>query len=68
MEKCLKCGSTNREQGAIFPRGTPWDVRYQAQDSFFLSRKKEIVALACLSCGHVELLLKDIADTQQEKT
>jgi predicted nucleic-acid-binding Zn-ribbon protein len=65
MDKCPKCSSTNRKQGEILPRGTLWDVRYQAKDDFLFSFKKKIIALACLSCGHIELLLKDIAGEEE---
>ena len=60
MDKCPKCGSTNREEGDMV---TPWTLRYRRKGAFPLSGGKEIVALACLSCGHIELLRKDIADT-----
>lgn len=65
MDQCPKCGSTNRQEGAILPRGTLWDVRYQAKGAFVFGFKKEMIALACLSCGHVELLLKDVAGQQE---
>ena len=60
MDKCPKCGSTNREEGEML---NVWNVRYRRKRAFPLSSGKEIVALACLSCGHIELLRKDIADT-----
>ena len=66
MDKCPKCGATDREQGAIYQEGTGSEVRYQRQGAFPFGFKKEIVALACLSCGHIELLLKDAAGTKQE--
>jgi predicted nucleic-acid-binding Zn-ribbon protein len=65
MDNCPKCGSTKREQGELFDKGTLWDIRYREDNAHFLSFKRKLVALACLSCGHIELLLKDIPGNQE---
>ncbi len=66
MDKCPKCGSIQREQGVLFAKGTLWDVRFRADNAHFLSLKKKTVALACLSCGYIELLLKDLPGNQKK--
>jgi predicted nucleic-acid-binding Zn-ribbon protein len=58
-EACPKCGSTKRERGEIFPKGVLWDVRFKAETAFALSLKKKVVAVACSSCGYIELFLAD---------
>ncbi|HWY88960.1 MAG TPA: zinc ribbon domain-containing protein, partial [Gemmataceae bacterium] len=66
MDKCPKCGSVHHQQGQLFAKGTLWDVRFQADNAHFLSFKRKLIALACLSCGHIELLLKDIPGNQEK--
>jgi hypothetical protein len=39
-----------------------WEVGYRDDDAFVRSFKKRVTALACLSCGHIELFLRDAAD------
>jgi predicted nucleic-acid-binding Zn-ribbon protein len=56
---CPKCGSTNRERGEIFPKGSLWDIRFKSENAFGLSLKKKVVALACSSCGFIELFLAE---------
>jgi predicted nucleic-acid-binding Zn-ribbon protein len=68
---CPKCGALERERGELFPRGVRWDVRFKPDVASGLSLKKQIVALAsgvggkkvvalaCPSCGYIELFLAD---------
>jgi predicted nucleic-acid-binding Zn-ribbon protein len=56
-EACPKCGSTNRERGKIFPKGSLWDVRFSSESAFGVTLKKKVVAVACSSCGYIELYL-----------
>jgi predicted nucleic-acid-binding Zn-ribbon protein len=58
-DACPKCGSTERERGEIFPKGSLWDIRFKSETSFELSLKKKVVAFACSSCGYIELFLGD---------
>ena len=58
-DACPKCGSTKRERGEISQKGSLWDVRFMPKTSFGLSPKKKIAALACSSCGYIELFLVD---------
>ncbi len=58
-EACPKCGSGNRERGEIFPKGSLWDVRFKSDQASGLTLKKKVVALACTSCGYIELFLAD---------
>jgi predicted nucleic-acid-binding Zn-ribbon protein len=66
MDKCPKCGSTNREKGKLFPEGVLWEIRYWADEASILSFKQKIIAFACLSCGYIELLLKDSVGKQED--
>jgi predicted nucleic-acid-binding Zn-ribbon protein len=65
LEPCPKCGSAKRESGEIFPKGSLWDIRFKSQEAFGLSLKKKMVALACASCGYVELYLADHEDSEK---
>jgi predicted nucleic-acid-binding Zn-ribbon protein len=58
-DACPKCGSVKRERGKIFPGGITWDVRFKSETASALSFKKKVVALACSSCGYIELFLAD---------
>ncbi len=58
-DACPKCGSTTRERGEIFPKGSLWDVRFKSETSSGLSLKRKVLALACSSCGYIELFLAD---------
>ena len=58
-DACPKCGSTERERGEIFPKGSLWDVRFKPDAASGLSLKKRVSALACSSCGYIELFLTD---------
>jgi predicted nucleic-acid-binding Zn-ribbon protein len=53
-EPCPKCGSKQREDGGL-GRWLPilfWRGRF--------ARGRPLRAIACLDCGHVELLLKNV--------
>jgi predicted nucleic-acid-binding Zn-ribbon protein len=63
IEPCPKCGSTNRERGEVFPKGTLWDVRFKSAESFGLSFKKKVAAIACPKCGYIEFYLAAHDDT-----
>jgi predicted nucleic-acid-binding Zn-ribbon protein len=56
-EPCPKCDSTQRERGELFPKGSLWDVRFKTETASELSFKKHVIALACSSCGYIELYL-----------
>ncbi len=58
-DACPKCGSVKRERGEILPVGSNWDVRFKSETSSAFSFKKKVVALACSSCGYIELFLED---------
>ena len=58
-DACPKSGSDKRERGEIFTVGSAWDVRFKSETSSALSFKKKVVALACSSCGYIELFLAD---------
>jgi predicted nucleic-acid-binding Zn-ribbon protein len=59
MDKCPRCGSTEREDGKLFVKQTGWDIRFKSNRISLLSWKKKVQAAACTSCGHVELSLED---------
>ncbi len=56
---CPKCGSVKRERGQLFTVGSNWDVRFKSDTASLFSSKEKLVALACSSCGYVELYLAD---------
>jgi predicted nucleic-acid-binding Zn-ribbon protein len=51
--KCDKCGSRNLESGQFV--GFLSVTRFRSDGLFTLS--KEVAAVACLNCGHIELKL-----------
>ena len=55
MKPCPRCGSSEREFGKL---GTNWSLRFRADRAPVFSLNKKVRALACLGCGHVELLLE----------
>ena len=58
MKPCPRCGSSERESGELLVRGSPnQSIRFRPDSASVFSFKKEVRALACLGCGHVELLL-----------
>jgi len=61
-EKCPKCGSTEREPGRVYPRGSLTDIRFKADSESDLSFKKQVAALACPQCGFIELYICDIPE------
>ncbi len=63
---CPKCNSDKRERGKIFPKGNLWDIRFLSEEASSISFRKKVVALACTSCGYIELFLADTEDTQQQ--
>ncbi len=63
-DACPKCGSTERERGELFPKGTFTEIRFKSETSAGLREsiaqgfeRKKVVALACSSCGYIELFL-----------
>jgi len=58
-DACPKCGSTELQRGEIFPKSTTWDVRFRPEHASTFSLKNKIKALACSSCGYIELFLAD---------
>ncbi len=57
---CPKCGSTERQRGEILPKGQLFlDIGFRPESASEFSLKKKIVALACPSCGFIELFLAD---------
>lgn len=61
MEKCPRCGSTEQDVGRLFVNQTNWNIRFRSNRASILSRKKQVQATACSSCGHVELRLMEYA-------
>jgi predicted nucleic-acid-binding Zn-ribbon protein len=59
-EACLKSGSLDRERGELFPKGSLWNLRFKPASASELSLKKKVVALACSSCGYIEMYLADL--------
>jgi len=60
VDTCTKCGSVSTERGLLMVKGsTGWDIRFRRHGASRFSRKREVEAVACLACGHVELMLKD---------
>ncbi len=55
--KCLRCGSTRLDRGKVYPKGVLWDIRFKSDHDHGLSLKQKVRALACLDCGHIELML-----------
>lgn len=58
---CLRCGSTNCTTGKV-RNLTPWlraSVTFEPDDAsaFALSRNVAVAGLACLDCGHLELII-----------
>ena len=58
-DACPKCGSTDRQRGKIYHRGTLADMRFKADDAPALSFKEQVTVLACSECGYLELFLTD---------
>ena len=40
-DACPKCGSTEREPGEIFPKGSLWDVTFEPAARFRIESEKE---------------------------
>jgi len=57
---CPKCGAENRERGELYPAGVLWDIRFQSENSLPFSFKKVTTAVACMSCGYIELFLSKL--------
>ena len=60
-DSCLRCGGTNCTTGKI-RNLTPWlraSVTFEPDNAsaFALSRNVAVAGLACLDCGHIELIL-----------
>jgi hypothetical protein len=66
MEKCPKCLSDQRVRAEFATGGNePCGIRFRPEDLVKFSRRPKLGALACPSCGFVELYLfseKDSAD------
>jgi predicted nucleic-acid-binding Zn-ribbon protein len=58
-DACPKCGSAKRERGQIYPMSESLDIRFKSETSPAFSLKKKVTALACSSCGYIELFLND---------
>jgi predicted nucleic-acid-binding Zn-ribbon protein len=57
---CPKCNSSKRERGELYPKGGLLDIRFKAENTSALSLKKKVTAIACLSCGYIELFLSEV--------
>ncbi len=66
-DPCPKCDSDKRERGEIFPKGHVWDIRFMSEQASSLAFKKKIVAVACESCGYIELFLADVEGTPHKE-
>ena len=64
-DACPKCGSTERQRGDLFPKGTFTEIRFKSETAGLKElvaqgfERKKVVALACSSCGYIELFLAD---------
>lgn len=58
-DPCPRCGSSDRDRGEIFPKGSLWDIRFKPESASEMSPKKKVAAVACSSCGYIELFLAD---------
>lgn len=56
---CPKGGSVDRTRGKIFQSATMNDIRFKADEASRLSIKKHVAAVACSTCGYIELFLAD---------
>lgn len=67
---CPKCGSDNRERGKLFPGpwGFRWDIRFQAENAYWFNNKDVTTAIACMSCGYIELYLSKVQAEYQNNT
>lgn len=67
---CPKCGADSREHGKLFPY--PWgfqgNVRFQAENSYPFDYKNTVIAIACMSCGYIELYLSKVLVENQSNT
>ncbi len=58
--KCPVCGSTRRDRGTLYVRGTLWKVLFKAATDSFFAFKQRVDAIACEDCGHIELRLANV--------
>jgi predicted nucleic-acid-binding Zn-ribbon protein len=68
---CLKCGSTTREYGQLTSVG---GVAFSSGTTLLkemFGTPQAIIAIACLKCGHIELILEKVpreyAERMEEK-
>jgi predicted nucleic-acid-binding Zn-ribbon protein len=56
---CPKCGSRNRDYGdLIYYAFNP--TRFRSWKARFFELSKRVVAIACLDCGNLELVLEEV--------
>jgi predicted nucleic-acid-binding Zn-ribbon protein len=55
--KCLRCGSINLEPSHLQSTGKIYSCPKDAKLITFLTSGTPVDSLACLDCGHVELLV-----------
>jgi predicted nucleic-acid-binding Zn-ribbon protein len=57
--RCPKCGSDLRQDGALYKKGTLDRISFLADDAPRLALKHPVHAVACSNCGFVELYLDE---------
>lgn len=57
--KCPQCDSTNLESGHVFGLSGV-EMGFRPDNAAFLSPSRELRAMACLDCGHVQIMLREI--------
>jgi predicted nucleic-acid-binding Zn-ribbon protein len=61
LKQCPRCGSENLEYGNLHTFGR--FVGYWAKG---FSLPKRVEAVACQNCGHLELVLRNVPNTQKK--
>jgi len=66
MENCPKCHSEHRVKAEFANEGAPFGgIRFRPEDVITFSKRPKLQALACPSCGYVELSLVPERDPEQ---
>jgi len=58
-DRCPKCGSDGRKQGALYKKGTLDRISFLADDEPRLAFKRPVHAIACSSCGFIEFYIDE---------
>jgi predicted nucleic-acid-binding Zn-ribbon protein len=66
IEKCPKCLSDQRVRAEVASEGNPQGgIRFRPEDLVKFSKRPKLGALACPSCGFVELYLVSEKDSAE---